>query len=642
VHTWPVATAQPGPMVRRHWGLRFGAYLGTVLFAVAISAVLLRIVSVEYWRDPVTGWYIWASGTVFVLFGTLIWLDREQRANGLLLIVFGILEQLPWTGLMDFIPVWAIFLLELSSPLPWIVLAVVLLRFPERRLEKRYERIFIAAMATWLFSFRAIHAIAWPCWASQRNVVEWPLWLVNCDLNEVAFLVVNLGDLVLSAGLIVLLALRILRTRGLDRRIYVPVHIASIFGMAAAVYFSVTYLAFVYGRVPLFLELYPGSYGQFAFLRGLCVAIAVIPVMLFLANIGRRLLQLRIAGMVAEINLARTPDGVQAALRRALDDPSLEIYLWSREHERYVGTDGRFSSGDNLPDRLIVDVINPDGSASARIVADDSVAHHRELLQAAREAGGMALHNSELQTSLLATIELERSSRELSETLSRLLPTGLAERLRRDGLRIGQSEMAEVTLLMSDVRGYSGIAETTDPAQVVVQLNEHRRAMNHVIMNHAGIVMQYVGDAVFAVFGPTTSPGKHADQAFAAAQEMHRQQHQINEKWNSLGLPIFGMGIGLSTGQVAAALLGSDERFEYTLVGDAVNMAQRLQDLARPAGTTVLSEATWDSLGDHPEEDERLMAKLRRGRRTPVTCYRVIMAAHDLRMSSEGTNTANP
>ena len=254
----------------------------------------------------------------------------------------------------------------------------------------------------------------------------------------------------------------------------------------------------------------------------------------------------------------------------------------------------------------------------------------------------MALHNSELQASLLATIELERSSRELSETLSRLLPTGLAERLRREGLQIGQSEMAEVTLLMSDVRGYSGIAETTDTAQVVVQLNEHRRAMNHVIMNHAGIVMQYVGDAVFAVFGPTISSGKHADQAFAAAQEMHQQQHQINEKWNTLGLPVFGMGIGLSTGQVAAALLGSDERFEYTLVGDAVNMAQRLQDLARPAGTTVLSEATWNSLADLPDKYEKLAAQLLKGRRTPVTCYRVIMAAHDLRMSSEGTNTANP
>jgi adenylate cyclase len=116
---------------------------------------------------------------------------------------------------------------------------------------------------------------------------------------------------------------------------------------------------------------------------------------------------------------------------------------------------------------------------------------------------------------------------------------------------------------------------------------------------------------------------------------MHRQQHQINEEWNTHGLPIFGMGIGLSTGQVAAALLGSDERFEYTLVGDTVNMAQRLQDLARPAGTTVLSEATWDNLTDLPDEYERITSQLIKGRRTPVTCYRVIMTAHDLRVSSD-------
>ena len=158
----------------------------------------------------------------------------------------------------------------------------------------------------------------------------------------------------------------------------------------------------------------------------------------------------------------------------------------------------------------MVDVINPDGIANARIVADDSVAHHRELLKAAREAGGLALDNSALQASLLATIERERSSQELNETLSRLLPTGLADRLRHNGLRIGQPEMVEVTLLMSDVRGYPGIAVTTDPAEVAGQINEHRRAMNHVIMNHAGIVMQYVGDAVFAVFGPTTLAGQHA------------------------------------------------------------------------------------------------------------------------------------
>ena len=626
MHTGAVATALSGLAVRRHWVLRFAAYLSTVLFAVTISAVLFRIVSVEYVRDPVTGWYTWASGTAFVLVGVLIFLDREQRANGLLLIVFGILWQLPRPVLLPSIPVWAIFLMALSYALRLIGLPVVLLRFPERRLQKRYERIFIAVMATCVLSFQAIRAATWPCWATPKNVTIWPWWLANCQLSDLAELATYWGEAVFAGGLILLLTLRILRTRGLDRRIYVPVHIASIVGIAAVAGIAVWSLAFEYGDVDW--ELYPGSYGEFAFFRGLCVAIAVIPVMLFLANIGRRLMKLRIAGMVAEINLARTPDGIQAALRRALNDPSLMIHLRSREHEQYADTDGRFVGGDNSPHRLMVDVLNPDGSASARIVADESVAHHPELLQAAREAGGMALHNSALQASLLETIERERSSRELSETLSHLLPTGLADRLRRDGLRIGQSELVEITVLMSDIRGYSGIAETIDPAQLAAQLNEHRSAMNHVIMNHAGIVMQYMGDAVFAAFGPTTSPGQHADQAFAAAQEMHSQQHQINEAWTSRGQPIFGMGIGLSTGQVAAVLLGSDERLEYTVVGDAVNLAQRLQDLARPAGTTVMSEATWDSLTELPDEYEKLTAQLIKGRRAPATCYRIMMSAH--------------
>ena len=276
----------------------------------------------EYLRDPVTGWFTWASGTAFVFFGTLIFLDREQRANGLLLVVFGILWQLPWLlpageGVIDFAPIWAIFLLELNLPL--IVLSVVLLRFPERRLQKRYELIFMIVMATWLLCARAIHATTWPCWATPKNIVEWPLWLANCDLSEAAFFAVNSGDFVFSIGLILLLALRILRTRGLDRRIYVPVHIASIVGELALAALAVVILVHWYSVAPPFLEFYPGPNGPFAFSRNSCLAIAVIPVMLFLANIGRRLMQLRIAGMVAEINLSqnagRNSSGAAASIK---------------------------------------------------------------------------------------------------------------------------------------------------------------------------------------------------------------------------------------------------------------------------------------------------------------------------------------
>jgi hypothetical protein len=86
---------------------------------------------------------------------------------GLLLIVFGIVHQLPWTGLSSFIPFWAILFSALNDPLPTIVLSVVLLRFPERRLQKGHERIFITVMAIWLLTFGAIRAATWPCWASR-------------------------------------------------------------------------------------------------------------------------------------------------------------------------------------------------------------------------------------------------------------------------------------------------------------------------------------------------------------------------------------------------------------------------------------------------------------------------------------------
>ena len=110
---------------------------------------------------------------------------------------------------------------------------MVLLRFPERRLQKRYERIFITVMAAWLLSTQAISAVTWPCWATPKNMTIWPWWLANCGLSDLAELAIYWGQAVFAAGLISLLTLRILRTRGLDRRIYVPVHIASIFGVAA-------------------------------------------------------------------------------------------------------------------------------------------------------------------------------------------------------------------------------------------------------------------------------------------------------------------------------------------------------------------------------------------------------------------------
>jgi class 3 adenylate cyclase len=179
-----------------------------------------------------------------------------------------------------------------------------------------------------------------------------------------------------------------------------------------------------------------------------------------------------------------------------------------------------------------------------------------------------------------------------------------------------------VTVLMSDIRGYSTIAERADPTQLAGQLNTHRAEMNRAILASGGTVMQYVGDAVMAVFGAPVPLDDHPDRALAAAVAMHRAQDAVNEGWVASALPPFGLGIGLSTGEVAAALLGSDERVEYTVVGDAVNLTQRLQQFAEP-GQVVVSDATWRGLSSPPERYERLDETLVKGRTTPVVAYRI-------------------
>jgi adenylate cyclase len=215
---------------------------------------------------------------------------------------------------------------------------------------------------------------------------------------------------------------------------------------------------------------------------------------------------------------------------------------------------------------------------------------------------------------------------EQGETLSRLLPTGVAKRLLAGGHGVGETERLEVTVVMSDIRGYTSIAEHVDPAVLAGQLNRHRAEMNRAILAGGGTVMQYVGDAVMAVFGAPEASADHADRALVAAMAMHAAQRIVNTEWETEGQAPFGLGIGLSTGPIAAALLGSEERVEYTLVGDAVNLCQRLQQFAEP-GQTVLSEPTWAALTTPPDGAEKLEPQLVKGRDTPVVAYRIGVSA---------------
>jgi class 3 adenylate cyclase/DNA-binding NarL/FixJ family response regulator len=210
---------------------------------------------------------------------------------------------------------------------------------------------------------------------------------------------------------------------------------------------------------------------------------------------------------------------------------------------------------------------------------------------------------------------------EQGETLSRFLPGGVAEKVRREGRQAGESTKVVVTVLMSDIRSYTTIAERTDPARLAAQLNVHRGEMQRAIIERDGCVMQFAGDAVMAVFGAPLPHVDHADRALAAAMDMHERQAAVNARWATEGLEAFELGIGLSTGEVAEAILGSDERVEYTVVGDVVNLTQRIQQWAEP-GQIVMTEATRAALSA-PIEGQALEPALVKGRRTPVSAHRI-------------------
>jgi adenylate cyclase len=255
-------------------------------------------------------------------------------------------------------------------------------------------------------------------------------------------------------------------------------------------------------------------------------------------------------------------------------------------------------------------------ATTAEAVADEVEQLFLKLAQAASTGASSSLRR--LRMLHQAIVQRE----EQGETLSRLLPGGVAEKLRREGRRIGETEMLDVTVLMSDIRGYSTIAEHADPSVLAGQLNEHRAEMNRAVLAAGGTVMQFVGDAVMAVFGAPIAQEHHARHAAKAAAAMHEAQGAVNERWRASGLPEFGLGIGLSTGRVAAAILGSEERLEYSLVGDAVNLAQRLQQWAE-AGQTVVSQPTAAALAGGIELEPLAPAQVK-GRDATVHAYRLV------------------
>jgi len=153
----------------------------------------------------------------------------------------------------------------------------------------------------------------------------------------------------------------------------------------------------------------------------------------------------------------------------------------------------------------------------------------------------------------------------------------------------------DLTILFSDIRGFTTISEKLSPEEVVALLNPYLAAMTNVIHKHGGTVDKYEGDAIVAFFGEPIQYPDHARRAVLATLEMRQVLFDLNKQWKAEGRSKdgFEIGIGLNTGQVFVGLLGSEQRLNYTIIGDAANLASRLQDLTKEFGWPILiSEST--------------------------------------------------
>lgn len=179
-------------------------------------------------------------------------------------------------------------------------------------------------------------------------------------------------------------------------------------------------------------------------------------------------------------------------------------------------------------------------------------------------------------------------------------------------------------MLFSDLRGFSGYVEANDPEEVIRSMREYFTAMQRAIRMHQGLVLQYVGDEIEAVFGVPLGYEDHADKAVLTAFEMRRSLEALNSTRIMQGKTPFSHGIGIHTGLVLAGNTGSEDRLSYALIGDTVNLASRIEQLTKAFRCDILvSEETAKRLdmSFHLEAEDPQMVE---GHSKPLSVYRAL------------------
>ena len=191
-----------------------------------------------------------------------------------------------------------------------------------------------------------------------------------------------------------------------------------------------------------------------------------------------------------------------------------------------------------------------------------------------------------------------REKRQYRKTLMKYISPSLVETIMADldwaSLR---AEKKNLTVLFSDIRGFTTFSEQHPPEVVIATLNEHLNMMVSVIFKYQGTLDKFVGDCVMAFWGAPLAQPNHAELAARAALEMIEGLEKLNQKWQSEGRPTLHIGVGINTGEMLFENIGSEQRMDFTVIGDSVNLGSRLESATKELhASIVISEATYSEI----------------------------------------------
>lgn len=226
---------------------------------------------------------------------------------------------------------------------------------------------------------------------------------------------------------------------------------------------------------------------------------------------------------------------------------------------------------------------------------------------------------SQVDTAIFESLDKQR----IRETFQRYVGPRVVEQMlampEKDFLK---GERALLTVLFSDMRGFTSVSERVDVDVLVEMLNMHLGAMTEVVIANGGTLDKFVADEVVAIFGAPLPMQDHALRAIRTALEMQAAQSELMVKWRHRGYTLPPIGIGINTGEVVVGNIGCEKQMDYTVIGDVVNVASRLCDEA-PGGQVLITEATYNMVADHVEAI-RLPRVQVKGKEEPIQVYRVV------------------